>query len=92
ITETPESVEIVITNSRGEATVDLALRRLRKFEAKPGQELTWKGTGSALRRGRGEALGPQQGTVVVDEDGTFVLRGLKVSRDVALTVKVTRGK
>ncbi|MGB2823898.1 MAG: hypothetical protein WBF17_23160, partial [Phycisphaerae bacterium] len=61
ITETPESVEIVITNSRGGATVDLALRRLQTFQAKCGQELTWKGIGSALRRGRGEALGPQQG-------------------------------
>ena len=32
------------------------------------------------------------GTIVVDNDSVFVLKALKVSRDWALTVKVTRAK
>jgi hypothetical protein len=92
IKETAEAAEIVIGNSRREGTVDLTLRRLQKFKAKPGQRLTWEGISTPLSSRQAKTLDPQGGTVVVDKDGIFVLPALKVTRDLALNVKVTRGK
>ena len=92
IQETPEAVEIVLGNSRKEATVDLAIRRLQKFGVKPGERLAWEGISSPLGDRRAKPLEPQGGTVVADKDGAFVLPALKVARDLALTVKVTRAR
>ena len=92
IQETAESVQVVVRNTRRPATVDVALRRLQKFKVKPGEKLTWKGIGKVVRRRPREPLGPQRGTVVVDDDGVFVIKGLKVSSDIAVTVTVSRGK
>jgi hypothetical protein len=92
IKESPEAVEIVISNPRREATVDLAFRRLQRFKVKPGAELVWEGLSSPLGDRRAKPLEPQGGTVAVDKDGVFVLKGLKVGRDLALAVKVKSGR
>jgi hypothetical protein len=92
IKESQEAMEIVIGNSRREATVDMAFRRLQKFRAKPGAELVWEGVSSPLGDRRAKPFDPQGGTVVVDKDGIFVLKGLKVGRDLALSIRVKSGR
>jgi len=92
IKESPDAVEITLSNSRKEGTVDLAFRRLQQFRVKPGERLAWEGISSPLKDRRAKPLDPQGGTGVVDKDGVFVLQALRVARDLALTVKVTRGK
>ena len=90
IKETPDAVEAVVSN-RGGATFDLAIRRLSKFKVKPAQRLRWEAISAKDPRGRA-APPPQEGVAVVDADGVFVIRGLKVAGRLALTVKVTRAK
>jgi len=92
VKESPEAVEITISGSYRGATVDMAFRRLQAFKVKPGEKLAWEAVSSSLRGRREKLPEPQRGTVVVDQDALFVVKGLKIGGRVALTVKVTRGK
>ena len=87
--EAPESVEVTIAN-RGGCTVDMAFRRLQRFQAKSGERLTWEAISSKPRRG--ETPAPQSGKIRVDEDGVILIRGLKIERGCDLTVTVARPK
>ena len=89
LTDGPDAVSVVISSHR-DATLDLAFRRLQKFRVRPGQKLLWEATSAQPRRG--EKPSPQSGSVTVDADGVFVVKGLKSSGRTPLTVKISRRK
>ena len=89
IKETAGGVAIVVSNRRG-CTVDLAFRRLQTFKPKAGEQVRWEAISAKPRRG--QTPDPQNGAAVVDRDGVFVLKGLKIAGGSNLTVKVARAK
>ena len=83
--------QVRITGSHKDATFDLTPRRLGRFQVKPARKLRWQATSTPARRNT-PAPPPQSGTVVVDKDGLFTLRGLKSLAHCVLTVTVTRAR
>ena len=83
--DAPKAVEMVVTAS-GEATFDVAPRRLRRFRPAKGRALAWTAENTPTRRDPKPE--PQSGTAVVDKDGVIVLTGLKINRESTLTVRI----
>jgi hypothetical protein len=89
--DTPTAVAVVI-GSPADVTFDMALRRLQQFKVAPGEKLRWETTIAPGPRFRGKKPPPQSGMVTVDNDGVFVVKGLKNATRCSLTVKIARAK
>ena len=86
----PEGASVVLTCSR-DAIFDLALRRLQRFKAKPGEKLLWEARGEPIPNQKLQPV-PRGGDVTVDAEGRIILKEMRISGRANLTVKVSRAK
>jgi hypothetical protein len=90
LVDTPETFAVTIMSRDG--TFDLTPRRLRQFKPKPGESVAWRTEAVPGRRAK-QKPEPQSGTVKVEANGVFTIKGLKYpdGRSPEMTVTVTKG-
>ncbi len=76
IVDEPGRYEITLRRAgRGTATADVTLRRLQKFEVRPGRSYAWAFTPRVPDR----RSPPQNGEIHVADDGLITIHGLKIT-------------